>query len=96
MEDYTVSANSERKKDQTWEREFPAIEPFEEILEEIAGRGIIEEDQHHGYNSRKQGEIALPETNIFIRYDNTEVENQTSLAGKQNTGYKPEQQSKVV
>lgn len=96
MEDYTVSTNSECQKDQAWEKEFPAIEPFEEILEEIAARGSIEQSQGHEYDFQELEQINPRENNIFVRYDNSKAQNQISLAGKQDTGYRPEQQGKAV
>lgn len=96
MQDYDLSTNSERRKDQAWEKEFPAIEPFEEILEDIAARGSILEDQDHGYNSQEQSRRFPDENNIFVRYDNTEVQNQTTLGGIEDTHYRPEQAGKAL
>lgn len=96
MQDYDLSTNSERRKDQAWEKEFPAIEPFEEILEEIATRGTLVEDQHHDYNSQKQSIHFPQENNVFVRYDNTEVQNQTTLGGIEDTHYRPEKLGKAL
>ena len=88
--------DSRYQKDQAWEKEFLAIDPFEEVLEEIAARGSIVEDQDHDYNSHKLEEAKLEENNVFIRYDNTEVQNQTTLGGIEDTSYRPEQRGKAL
>ena len=96
MDDYDLSTNSERRKEQAWEKEFPAIEPFEEVLEQIAGRGSIAEDQDHGYNSQKQSIHFPGENKVFVRYDNTEVQNQTTLGGIEDIHYRPEHAGKAI
>lgn len=67
------------QKNQNLEKEFPLIDPFEETLENFKGRGRI--DQFKSCETPQEPEIDLEEYNIFISYDNTETQNQSTLAG---------------
>ncbi len=96
MKDYDLSTKSGRRKDQAWEKEFPAIEPFEEVLEEMKGLDTSLEDQQNKYNSHKQSRSFQQENNIFLRNDNTEVQNQTTLGGIEDISYRPEQPGKAL